>query len=146
MSQCDPAIRVLERVLAALLWFCPVIWLIVKRTSREREVACDESVLAAGADPVEYANQLVMLAKLARRVPAAAQAFVRQSELEHRVATMLDQRTSSRHAMIAALAATLAIGAVVSAKPVVAVNYTSVRIEVSDPPGAGPATFRTHAR
>ena len=147
LSQCDPAVRVLERMLAALLWFCPAIWLIVQRTSREREVACDESVLAAGADPFEYASELVMLAKLARHVPAAAQAFVRQSELEHRVAMMLDHRTASfRRTMITSLAAAVAIAGVISAKPVVAVNHVSVRVQSSDPPGAGPATFRTHPR
>ena len=80
-------------VVCALYWFNPLTWLAARRMRAEREKACDDSVLNAGARPSEYARHLV---EVARQFAAAnwrgAVAMARPSGLEQRVTAILDGR------------------------------------------------------
>jgi beta-lactamase regulating signal transducer with metallopeptidase domain len=83
-----------QRILGALLFFHPAVWWIQKRLSLEREMACDDVVLAETANPRTYAECLVVLAEnnCFRRGAALAQAAV--SQLRHislRLTQILDQ-------------------------------------------------------
>jgi beta-lactamase regulating signal transducer with metallopeptidase domain len=83
-----------QRILGALLFFHPAVWWIQKRLSLEREMACDDLVLAEAANPRTYAECLVALAEnnYFRRGTALAQAAV--SQLRHislRLAQILDK-------------------------------------------------------
>jgi beta-lactamase regulating signal transducer with metallopeptidase domain len=83
-----------QRILGALLFFHPAVWWIQKRLSLEREMACDDLVLAEAANPRTYAECLVALAEnnYFRRGAALAQAAV--SQLRHislRLAQILDK-------------------------------------------------------
>jgi bla regulator protein blaR1 len=83
-----------QRILGALLFFHPAVWWIQKRLSLEREMACDDLVLAEAANPRTYAECLVALAEnnCFRRGAALAQAAV--SQLRHislRLAQILDK-------------------------------------------------------
>jgi beta-lactamase regulating signal transducer with metallopeptidase domain len=77
----------------AFYWFNPLAWLAARRMRAEREKACDDFVLNAGARPAEYANHLV---EIARQFSAAhlsgAVAMARPSGLESRVTAILDGR------------------------------------------------------
>ncbi len=82
-----------QRVLTALLFFHPAVWLIGEGLSREREMACDDFVLAATSNPRGYAQCLVTVAEKSflRRSVALAQAAVgRVQQTAHRIARILD--------------------------------------------------------
>jgi len=84
------------RVVAAILWFHPLIVMLSRHVRRESERACDNLVLATGVRGSDYAEHLVSIAKLsARRNPLAssALAFATRSTLEERVASILSGRS-----------------------------------------------------
>ncbi|MEZ4523315.1 MAG: M56 family metallopeptidase [Thermomicrobiales bacterium] len=51
-----------ERLLTALYWWNPLVWLAGKHAHLDREQACDDIVLLRGAQPSAYANQLLLQA------------------------------------------------------------------------------------
>ncbi len=82
-----------QKVVKALFFFHPAVWWIEKNISLEREMACDDAVLAETARPHAYAACLAHMAEktLVRRSLALAQAAlgrVRHTSL--RVAQILD--------------------------------------------------------
>jgi beta-lactamase regulating signal transducer with metallopeptidase domain len=82
-----------QRILTALLFFHPAVWLIGEGLSREREMACDDFVLAATSNPRGYAQCLVTVAEKSflRRSLSLAQAAVgRMQQTALRVARILD--------------------------------------------------------
>lgn len=82
-----------QKVVKALFFFHPAVWWIEKQVSMEREMACDDAVLAETASPRAYAECLAHLAEktLIQRSMALAQAAlgkIHQTSL--RVARILD--------------------------------------------------------
>lgn len=89
----DALSQMIGQSMLALLWFHPLAWVAVRRMRQEREHACDDFVLAAGARASRYAGDLLGLARrLARPTApaAAALAMARRSELEGRLLAILD--------------------------------------------------------
>jgi len=84
-----------QKTLGAVFFFHPAVWFVENRLSLEREMACDDLVLAQTADPRGYAECLVSLAEknLVRRGIALAQAAVgRMQQTSRRVLQILDSR------------------------------------------------------
>jgi beta-lactamase regulating signal transducer with metallopeptidase domain len=82
-----------QKILKALLFFLPSMWWIERRLSLDREMACDDAVLAHSGSPRGYAECLARVAERSflRRQIALAQAVVgRVRQLTARVATILD--------------------------------------------------------
>jgi beta-lactamase regulating signal transducer with metallopeptidase domain len=82
-----------QKVLKALLFFLPSVWWIERRLSLDREMACDDAVLAHSGSPRGYAECLARVAERSflRRQITLAQAVVgRIRQLTTRVATILD--------------------------------------------------------
>lgn len=82
-----------QKVVRALLFFHPAVWWIEKKVSLEREMACDDAVIAETASPRAYAECLTHLAEksVIQRSMALAQAAlgrIRQTSL--RVAQILN--------------------------------------------------------
>jgi hypothetical protein len=82
-----------QKVVKALFFFHPAVWWIEKKVSLEREMACDDAVIAETASPRAYAECLTHLAErtLVQRSMALAQGAlgrIRQTSL--RVAQILD--------------------------------------------------------
>ncbi len=82
-----------QKLVKALFFFHPAVWWIEKKVSLEREMACDDAVLAETASPRAYAECLAHLAEktLIQRSIALAQAAlgkIHQTSL--RVAQILD--------------------------------------------------------
>ncbi|HEX2718733.1 MAG TPA: M56 family metallopeptidase [Gemmatimonadaceae bacterium] len=85
----------LARFACALYWFNPLTWVAATRLRVERERACDDRVLLAGARPSAYADHLLTIARTLRTpgiASAAALAMARPSHLEGRLLALLDGR------------------------------------------------------
>lgn len=83
-----------QKILKALLFFHPAVWWIDSQLALEREIACDDFVLAKTSDAKGYANCLVSVAEksVGRRALAVAVAAVgRFRETATRLARILDQ-------------------------------------------------------
>ncbi|GAC1430225.1 MAG: hypothetical protein NVS1B11_06400 [Terriglobales bacterium] len=88
-----------QKILRAVFFFHPAVWWLENRLTIEREIACDDAVLAQTANPRGYAQCLVSLAekRLARHRIALAQAIIgRVQQTSRRVRQILDlKRTPS---------------------------------------------------
>ena len=94
----DLAVNLLQRLIEALLFFHPAVWFVSRRVSVERERACDDTVIAAGWQRVNYADALVRMAELCngeRNLATADSAALlaasggRSSQLKRRVLRIL---------------------------------------------------------
>jgi len=91
----DDWTNLLQKLLRAVFFFHPAVWWIDGKLSLEREMACDDAVLASTANPRAYAQCLVAVAEksLMRRGLAMAQAAVsRVRQTSQRVAQILDTK------------------------------------------------------
>ena len=89
----DDWTNALQQVVKAILFFHPAVWWVEQRLSLEREMACDDAVLAATSSPRAYAECLARLAenRVVRRGVSLAQAAVgRVRQLTARVTSILD--------------------------------------------------------
>lgn len=88
-----------QKVLRAVFFFHPAVLWVESRLSLEREMACDDLVLAQTSNPRAYAQCLVSLAEknlILRRGMALAQAAVgRMRQTTQRVLQILDARRPS---------------------------------------------------
>jgi len=109
-----------QQVVKALFFFHPAVWWIERKASLEREIACDDAVLAETARPRAYAECLARLAEksFAHRSLALAQdALGKVRQMSTRVAQILDADRPAPTCIIwrpaAALVAVFAIGCTV---------------------------------
>ena len=88
------------RIVCAIFWCNPLVWLAARQMRVEQERACDDLVLNGGCKASDYAGHLVAIARSFRRVPQMAGiAMAQPSGLEQRVVAILDgQRNRKRMA------------------------------------------------
>ncbi len=82
-----------QKVLKALFFFLPSVWWIERKLSLDREMACDDAVLAHSGTPRGYAECLAHVAErsfLRRQIALAQAAVGRVRQLTTRVAMILD--------------------------------------------------------
>jgi len=87
--------QLVARVACAVYWFHPLAWLAAGRLLVERERACDDHVLRAGAKPSAYATHLLEIARALRAAPATSLASVsmaRPAQLATRLLDVLDAK------------------------------------------------------
>jgi hypothetical protein len=87
-----------QKIVKAVFFFHPAVWWIESRLTLEREMACDDSVLAQTASPRAYASSLISFAEKLQnaRGLALAQSLVsRVCQMSLRVAHILDARRSN---------------------------------------------------
>lgn len=79
-------------VAAGVHWFNPLAWLVYQRMLNDREVACDDAVIAAGMLPSDYASHLLEIGagNPANRPPLTALAMARSNAVEERIKTILE--------------------------------------------------------
>jgi beta-lactamase regulating signal transducer with metallopeptidase domain len=95
VARFDCLTQYLASVVCALHWFNPLAWVAARNLRVERERACDDRVLLAGARASEYAEHLLTIARTLRTpgaAGAAALAMARPSHLEGRLLAVLDGR------------------------------------------------------
>ena len=139
-----------QKFVKAVFFFHPAVWFIESRLTLEREMACDEAVLAANFNPHAYAESLVNLAEKSflRRGIAMAQAAVGHvHQLKMRLAEILcaDRQGSGRGRKTAL--AVLSIAAMVSTvgisrAPQLVRFSASKALTAASIPGASPAAPR----
>lgn len=66
----DHLVNLWQRVAESLLFFHPAVWWISQRIRSERELCCDDLVVACGVIPLDYATTLLRVAELSRTSPA----------------------------------------------------------------------------
>ncbi len=87
----DCLTQTVARIVCALYWVNPLVWLAVRQMCVERERACDDLVLNSGCRASDYAAHLVEIARTFRRAPQLAGiAMARSSQLQGRVAAIVD--------------------------------------------------------
>ena len=132
----DCWINILIEIVSSVYWFHPLVWLAARKCREEAEKACDDQVLAEGADAADYAGHLLSTARAVRsiRLPGVAAAVVTSpSVLEKRLISILDRRRNraplNRRTMLAALTvAPVSVLVLCSLEPAIAQAPDSSRI------------------
>jgi hypothetical protein len=126
IARYDCLTQLLSAIATAVYWVHPGVWFIARRLRVEREVACDDRVLAAGARASDYAGHLLELAYgwSGRRAPALrghappnleglVVGMAGSQKLEGRMRAVLDpernRTTLSRRTWLAGAAVTAAV-------------------------------------
>jgi len=122
-----------QKVLKALFFFHPAVWWIESRLSLEREMACDDLVLAATSSPRAYATSLISLAErvgLGRTAALAQAALGRARHTSLRIAQILD---SKRPSAVGIWKPALGFGTVIAAVVFVAVPHAPDLVAFTSP-------------
>lgn len=111
----DDMASAIQMILRLVLGWHPAVWWIDRRLRVEREVACDDWVVAATADPRTYARCLTRIADLAAGAESMLVPAAGRRHLTTRVVRLLDaQRNTSTRPSAFALAAATALVALAS--------------------------------
>src|SRR2546425_510959 len=148
----DFLIQLIARIACAVYWFHPLVWLAATRLREERERACDDHVLRAGATPSVYAAHLLEIARdlrAARATALASVAMARPAQLAARLLDVLDTRRrrdtlSARSALPAWIAAIAVVVPLAAAAPRVAEPSSPATSIATIPPLPWP--WMTHER
>ncbi|HTL06155.1 MAG TPA: M56 family metallopeptidase, partial [Gemmatimonadales bacterium] len=151
VARWDYATQLAARLCCALYWFNPLVWVAARALRSERERACDDRVLAAGARASAYAGELLELARssFGDTSPGVALAMARRSELEGRLLAILNPaiRRESPGARSVLL---FAIGALAVALPLAAFRPAgpgaAPEPRAANPPAAVPDAAEPEAR
>src|SRR5256714_11073553 len=144
--------QLIARIACAVYWFHPLVWLAATRLRGERERACDDHVLRAGADPSVYATHLLEIARdlrAARATVFASVAMARPAQLATRLLDVLDTRRrrdtlSARLAVPAWIAAIAVVVPLAVAAPRVAAPAPATRSIDTIPPLPAPVLRARH--
>ncbi|HEX7960565.1 MAG TPA: M56 family metallopeptidase [Terriglobales bacterium] len=137
LSRWDDWSNLLLQLLKAVFWFHPAVWWINRRIALEREMACDDAVLAAAADRRAYALCLARLAEsnFASRTAALVQAAVsRVHQTTLRVSRILqiggDSPATAHKTALAATASFIFAATAVVAHPAGLISFAGDRTPV----------------
>ena len=92
VARYDCLTQTLALAACAMYWFHPATWWVARRLRVERELACDDRVMAAGTQPRDYAGHLLEIAYAfsGQRAPALAVGMARPGQIEGRMLAALD--------------------------------------------------------
>lgn len=113
----DCLVQLVGEAAAAVFWFHPLAWVLVRRLRDLAEDAADDLVLASGERPSAYAGQLLDIVRelpVGAREPLPALAMGRAAGLEARLRAILDparRRLGPSSRQLRATAAVLVAGA-----------------------------------
>ena len=111
----DCLTQMLAAIVCTFYWVHPGVWWVARRLRIERELACDDRVLAAGTHPRDYAGHLLELAYSfgGHRAPALAVSMARPGQLEGRLRAVLDaarnRTTPGLHTRLSVMAIAVAV-------------------------------------
>ena len=115
VARYDCLTQTLAFVACAIYWFHPGAWWAARRLRIERELACDDRVIAAGTHARDYAGHLLEIAyaSSSQRAPALAVGMARPRQLEGRMLAVLDAARDRSVPSIRLRVASVAIAAAV---------------------------------
>ena len=125
----------LSRWLCNLFWFQPLMWVVWRRQRRYAEEACDDAALEGGADPCDYADTLLAVARLNLRARPMGLSASR-SNLRVRLRSIL-QRGTRRSRMTFVKRGLLSAGALAVALAASACSVVTNRFEDAGQEAAG---------
>ena len=108
----DHVSRFIARLLCALLWFIPPVWIAYNRLQVEEEKACDASVIATGVKASDYAGHIIDIARSTRGKVLSLMfqhSFGRRSTLEPRIRNILRLKGNSEQVGVGVLIRVLVI-------------------------------------
>ena len=85
----DWVVHMLARVVCAIYWFHPLVWMAWRRLRLDSERACDDGVLRR-ADGTAYAEQLLLLARRLNTSSAVGLFMASRTDLATRIAAVID--------------------------------------------------------
>lgn len=85
----------LHRLVSTIFWFHPAVWVIRKHLLLERELACDEAVLAQGGAPDLYAEGILSVCRWHLEAAPECMAGISGMELKERVRRILAARPAA---------------------------------------------------
>ncbi len=131
VARYDCLTQTLAFAACALYWFHPAAWWAARRLRVERELACDDLVIAAAGRAREYADHLLEIAYAfgGDRAPALAVSMARPRQLEGRMLAALD---AARNRSVPDWPVRLA-GAVVAAALLLPVATATSAVVTADP-------------
>jgi len=142
--------NLLQRVLAAIFFFYPAVWWIGRELSLQREIACDDAVVAASSTPRVYAQCLARLAEgnWMRGYHLAQSAVGKLCQLTLRIGKILDsgRDVSSRISRVAVAGmAMVTVATVVAAShlPSLVMFAPEAQLSARSAPGAPPVLAKT---
>jgi beta-lactamase regulating signal transducer with metallopeptidase domain len=87
----DHWLILVQRVIEALFFFHPAVWYLSRRVHQDREHCCDDLVVAAGEDRLNYAAALLRVAEL-RMIPRAGLNTMATLAVDGRRSSLLRRR------------------------------------------------------
>jgi len=122
----DWTIHMLARVVCAIYWFHPLVWIAWRRLRLDSERACDDGVLRR-ADGAAYAEQLLLLARRLTTSSAIGLFMASRTDLSMRIAAVLDSaQRRERPGRLSTIATAVAVTLVMLAiAPVQAVRAST---------------------
>jgi TonB family protein len=127
----------------ALFWFHPLVWWLGARIVEERELACDEHVLALGNRPDTYAQSIVKTCEFSIALPLVNVAAVTGADLKKRILRIMRnepaaplqfwKKASLVLGAVAAILLPLVLGAFVRAEAPVPTETPTVRQDAYRP-------------
>lgn len=108
-SRRDNLIAAIQMFIETIFWFHPLVWWLGSRQVEERELACDEAVLALGNEPAAYAEAILKACRFCVESPLACVAGVNRSNLNSRIRRIMKSHqvtplSTSRKSTLGALA------------------------------------------
>ncbi len=91
----DNLTAAIHKVIEVIFWFHPLVWWIGANLLREREAACDESVIEDGHEQVVYAESLLHVCRLGVTARFAGVAASSGGDLKQRMTSILSPERAS---------------------------------------------------
>ena len=95
----DWLMQMIAQITCAVYWFNPLVWFTARRMGTEAERACDDCVLNAGYQSIDYAQHLLDIVRNIKGLRSASRATVamaRSSKIEERFQTILAKHHNRR--------------------------------------------------
>jgi beta-lactamase regulating signal transducer with metallopeptidase domain len=143
----DNLTAAIHRCVEVIFWFYPPVWWIGANLLRERETACDESVIEEGHEPVIYAESILSACRLGVTAQFPGVAASTGGNLTQRLSSIMSEQRAqpisrARFAVLfvtailvcfAPIAAGIASGAIREASDAGPVTFDAIVLKPSEP-------------